>query len=206
MADKIESHGLQGIEFDLHYKQEDLHLHVPLIGQHSVHTVLRAAAAGLVEGLSWTEIAAGLQENHSQLRLVAVHSQTGALLLDDSYNASPESTLAALNLLKEIEGKKIAVLGDMLELGPYEQQGHEKVGFRVAEVANELIAVGERGKIIADSARKGGMPAKSIHWFAEVTPVIDFLQKTLTENDVALIKGSHGLRMDKIVTALEVES
>ena len=105
-ADKIESHGLQGIEFDLHYKQEDLHLHVPLIGQHSVHTVLRAAAAGLVEGLSWTEIAAGLQENHSQLRLVAVHSQTGALLLDDSYNASPESTLAALNLLKRDRGEE----------------------------------------------------------------------------------------------------
>ena len=205
-ADEIESHGLRGIEFNLHVQNETFHIHVPLIGQHSVHTVLRAAAAGMVEGLSLTEIIASLQESHSQLRLVAIHSRNGALILDDTYNASPESTLAALSLLSELEGRKIAVLGDMLELGKYERQGHEKVGYRVAEVADELIAVGELGKIIAEAALEGGLPAKSVHWFGDVNDVIELLTKKLTEKDVALIKGSHGLRMDRIVSALEVES
>jgi UDP-N-acetylmuramoyl-tripeptide--D-alanyl-D-alanine ligase len=205
-ADEIESHGLRGIEFNLHTEEDVYHIHVPMIGQHSVHTILRAAAAGMVEGLSWTEIIAGLQESHSQLRLVAVHSRNGALILDDTYNASPESTLAALSLLSELEGRKIAILGDMLELGKYEKQGHEKVGYRVAEVADELIAVGKLGKIIADAALAGGLPAKSVHWFSDVNEVIDLLNQKLTEKDVALIKGSHGLRMDRIVTALEVES
>lgn len=205
-ADEIESHGLQGIEFKLHVKHDSFHIHVPMIGQHSVHTILRAAAAGMVEGLSWAEIIAGLQETHSQLRLVAVHSRNGALILDDTYNASPESTLAALSLLEELEGRRIAVLGDMLELGKYEKLGHEKVGFRVAEVADELIAVGKLGKIIAEAAMEAGLPAKSVHWFAEVDQVIDLLDEKLTKRDVALIKGSHGLRMDRIVTALEIES
>jgi len=135
-ADHIESQGLEGIFFRMHYRNEVLHLRVPLIGRHSVHTVLRAAAVGLVEGLSWAEIVYGLQSSHTQLRMVAVHTQQGALILDDTYNASPESTLAALNLLSEMEGRKVAVLGDMLELGQYEQVGHERVGLRAAEVCD----------------------------------------------------------------------
>lgn len=205
-ADEIESEGLDGIKFRLHYQNEVLHLHVPLIGEHSVHTALRAAAAGLAEGLSWTEIIFGLKQSHAQLRLVTVQTNSGALLLDDTYNASPESTLAALNLLGKIDGRKIAVLGDMLELGPYEKQGHEVVGIRVAEVAEKLVAIGERSKIIVESARRVGMPASSIFWFKDVEPAIDMLKELLKEGDIALIKGSHGLRMDRIVAALEADS
>lgn len=205
-ADQIESMGLEGIRFRLHYKNEVLHLRVPLIGAHSVHTALRAAAVGLVEELTWGEIIDGLQHAHTQLRLVAVRTQSGALILDDSYNASPESTLAALNLLNELEGRHIAVLGEMLELGPYERQGHEKVGLRVAEVAQRLIAVGERAKLIVQAARRAGMPAANITWIEDVPEVLDLLRSELKEGDVALIKGSHGLRMDRIVAELESAS
>jgi len=142
-ADNVEGQGLEGIRFRLHYKRETLHVRVPLIGRHSVHTALRAAAVGLVEGLTWQEIFDGLNQGHTQLRLVAVRSKTGALILDDTYNASPESMLAALNLLDELEGRKIAVLGDMLELGQYERQGHEMVGLRAAQVASTLLTLGE---------------------------------------------------------------
>ena len=141
-ADNVEGQGLEGIRFRLHYQRETLHVRVPLIGRHSVHTALRAAAVGLVEGLTWQEIFDGLNQGHTQLRLVAVRSKTGALILDDTYNASPESMLAALNLLDELDGRKIAVLGDMLELGHYERQGHEMVGLRAAQVANTLAHLG----------------------------------------------------------------
>jgi UDP-N-acetylmuramoyl-tripeptide--D-alanyl-D-alanine ligase len=205
-ADDIQGLGLEGIRFQLHYQSETLHARVPLIGRHSVHTALRAAATGIVEGLTWQEIFEGLHQGHTQLRLVAVRSQTGALLLDDTYNASPESMLAALNLLDELEGRKIAVLGDMLELGPYEKQGHEMVGTRAARVADVLLTLGMRSRIIAESARKSGMDRSNIHEFNELEPIVTWLGKNLTPEDTVLIKGSHGLRMDRIVAALEVRS
>jgi UDP-N-acetylmuramoyl-tripeptide--D-alanyl-D-alanine ligase len=205
-ADHVEGMGLDGIRFRLHYHNEVLHLRVPLIGRHSVHTALRAAAVGLVEGLTWGEIIHGLQEARSQLRLVAVRSTSGALILDDSYNASPESTLAALNLLQELEGRRVAVLGEMLELGQYEWQGHEKVGIRAAEVADRLIAVGEKAQQIVQAARKAGLPARKITWVPDAPEAITILSSELKEGDVVLIKGSHGLRMDRIVSALEASA
>ena len=199
----MEGLGLEGIRFRLHYRSEVLHLRVPLIGRHSVHTALRAAAVGLVEGLTWQEIFNGLRSEHTQLRLVAVLAENGALILDDTYNASPESTLAALNLLDELEGRKVGVLGDMLELGQYEWRGHEMVGVRAAEVVDELVTVGERGRMIAAAASRSGLPDNMIIEFEENQAATRYLQESLSPNDVVLIKGSHGIRMDKIVAALE---
>jgi UDP-N-acetylmuramoyl-tripeptide--D-alanyl-D-alanine ligase len=204
-ADKIVGQGLNGIRFTMHYQNESYSLQAPLIGQHSVHTILRAVAVGLVEGLSIGEIIQGLHQASSQLRLVAVHTKQGALMLDDTYNASPESTLAALNLLNELPGRKIAVLGGMYELGQYEKAGHEKVGIRAAEVTDKLITLGEHARMISVAAFKAGLPSSSITNFDEPQQVVLALQAILQEGDVVLVKGSHGLRMDRIVQALEVE-
>jgi UDP-N-acetylmuramoyl-tripeptide--D-alanyl-D-alanine ligase len=203
-ADEIESLGLEGIQFQLHYRNEILHVKVPLIGQHSVHTALRAAAVGLVEGLTWQEIIEGLTSNRAQLRLVAVRSESGALILDDTYNASPESSLSALNLLVELDGRKLAVLGDMLELGQYEKQGHEMVGVRAAQVSEFLITVGERSHISAEAARRAGMKTSHVYEFENPGEAAQFLKNFMTSKDIVLIKGSRGIHMDLIVSALEV--
>jgi UDP-N-acetylmuramoyl-tripeptide--D-alanyl-D-alanine ligase len=205
-ADEIEGLGLDGIRFRLHYHKETLHVRIPLIGRHSVHTALRAAAVGLVEGLTWQEIFDGLYHGHTQLRLVAVRSRNGALLLDDTYNASPESMLAAISLLSELGGRKIAVLGDMLELGQYERQGHELIGLRVAQTADILITLGERAHMIAEAARKAGMKKSAVFEYEQVKQVVNWLKKSLGENDTVLIKGSHGLHMERIISALEKRS
>jgi UDP-N-acetylmuramoyl-tripeptide--D-alanyl-D-alanine ligase len=202
-ADNVEGLGLEGIRFRLHYRRETLHLRVPLIGRHSVHTALRAAAVGLTDGLSWQEIVDGLQTGRAQLRLVAVRTESGAIILDDTYNASPESTLAALNLLEDLEGRKIAVLGDMLELGQYEEQGHRMVGARAAEVANVLVTVGDRAKIIASAAANSGLSTSKIKEFDAAEQTFDFLRENLTSQDVVLVKGSRGMQMEVIVAALE---
>jgi UDP-N-acetylmuramoyl-tripeptide--D-alanyl-D-alanine ligase len=202
-ADDVVGLGLDGIRFRMHYRNETLHLRVPLIGRHSVHTVLRAAAVGLAVQLTWEEIINGLRSGHTQLRLVAVRTRRGALLLDDTYNASPESTLAALNLLDELEGHKVAVLGDMLELGPYELRGHQMVGVRVAEVVDELVTIGELGKIIAETAERAGLDAGSIHPLESAQQAVDYLSPRLESRDVVLVKGSRGMHMDRIVAALE---
>jgi len=179
-------------------------LRVPLLGRHSVHTVLRASAVGLLEGLTWQEIIQGLRVGHTQLRLVAVEAESGALLLDDTYNASPKSMLADLNLLEEMEGRKIAVLGDMLELGRYERLGHEKVGIRAAEIVETLVTVGPLAKIIGEAAAQAGLHEKKIFCLEDSQAAIEFLEDYLREGDVVLVKGSHGVRMDRIVAALEV--
>jgi len=202
-ADQVEGLGLEGIRFRLHYGNETMHLRVPLIGRHSVHTALRAAAVGLVEGLTWQEIVNGLRAGHTQLRLVAVRAESGALLLDDTYNASPQSMMAALNLLDEMDGRKIAVLGDMLELGPYEWQGHEKVGIRAAEVADEIVTIGERGRMIAAAACRAKFPNCELTELENSDQAIEFLRDLLQANDVVLVKGSRGMCMDRIVAVLE---
>ena len=211
-ADNVESLGLEGIRFWMHYRQqknrpaEVLQLHVPLIGRHSVQTVLRAAAVGLVDGLTWQEIVSGLRSASNELRLIAVRTQNGALILDDTYNASPESMLAALNLLNDLVGRKVAVLGDMLELGQYEQRGHEMVGIRAAEVVDELVTVGERGKIIAQAALEAGLPASNTTILDDVEQAIQYLQPELKPDDVVLVKGSNMMRMERIVAALEYQA
>jgi UDP-N-acetylmuramoyl-tripeptide--D-alanyl-D-alanine ligase len=114
--------------------------------------------------------------------------------------------LAALNLLNDLEGRKVAVLGDMLELGPYEQRGHEMVGIRAAEVVDELVTLGERGRIIAHAALEAGLPATRITILDHVEQAIRYLKPGLQLNDVVLVKGSNMMRMDRIVSALEYQA
>jgi UDP-N-acetylmuramoyl-tripeptide--D-alanyl-D-alanine ligase len=201
-ADQIESLGLEGVRFVLHNGGEAFHVRVPMLGQHSVHTALRAAAVGLVEGLAWDDILGGLQTSPAQLRLVVVRGPKGALLLDDTYNAAPASVLAALNLLGELDGRRIAVLGDMLELGAQEEAGHRMVGARAAEIADELIVVGTRAHWMAEEAARAGMPAAHIASLASNQEAVDLLGGQIGSGDVVLIKGSRGMHMDEIVSAL----
>ena len=127
-------------------------------------------------------------------------------MLDDTYNASPESTLAALNLLEELDGtKNCSFMGDMLELGQYEEEGHYLVGARAAEVVSDLITIGNRGRIIAASALKSNLGSCCVHSFDPAMNSIGYLKSTLTTGDVVLIKGSHSMHMDQIVFALGKE-
>jgi len=201
-ADDINSMGLEGISFTLHSGRDHLSLHVPLLGRHSVHTSLRAAAVGLVEKLTWDEIVAGLRGLTSQLRLVAVPGPLGSVILDDTYNSSPESAIAALNLLEDLPGRHIAVLGDMLELGPVEESSHRLVGRRTMGVANLLVAVGERGRLIGEEAILAGMPSKDVFLVDGTDEAIQILEDVIQSGDMILVKGSHGARLDKIVDTL----
>ena len=203
-ADDVESFGLEGIRFTLHYQKETHLMKAPLIGRHSVLTALRAVSLGLIAGMTWEEILKGIRHGETQLRLTVEHTAEGATIIDDTYNASPESTLAALNLLAEIPGRRVAVLGDMRELGQYERKGHEMVGIRAAAVCDELIAVGTASKMLAEAALSAGMESLKVHWFAEVPEVIEYMmmhkpQKT----DIILVKGSRSLQMERITKALE---
>jgi UDP-N-acetylmuramoyl-tripeptide--D-alanyl-D-alanine ligase len=207
-AGDIVSAGLEGVRFVFHYQGDQIHAKVPLLGRHSVHTALRAALVGLVQGLAWEEIMAGLQTlpDTTQLRLVAAPGPNGSTLLDDTYNASPASTIAALNLLDDLTARrKIAVLGDMLELGSYEEEGHRKVGCRAADIVDVLIVIGRRAGFIAQEAQACGLEAEAIMAFDDRRPAIDYLRQILGPQDVVLVKGSNAMKLDEIVAALTVQ-
>jgi len=201
-ADEIESEGIEGISFEMHYNGESLRVHVPLLGRHSVHTALRAAAVGLAEGMRWDDILSGLQDQQAQIRLVAVPGPQGSTILDDTYNASPASTIAALNLLAELDGRKMAVLGDMLELGSYEEEGHKLVGRRAMDVADVLICVGSLGRMIGEEALSLGMDPERVCLCSDNQAAIECLLRGIQPGDYVLIKGSRGLQMEEIVVAL----
>lgn len=202
-ADNIESMGLEGIRCQMHYRGESNYLTAPLIGRHSVFTMLRAAAAAITLGISWDWIFFALKDTPVQVRIVTVPTHSGARIIDDSYNASPDSTIAALNLLNDLGGRKVAVLGDMLELGQYESEGHQKVGWRASQVTDELVLIGERSAITREAALSSGCRPEKIHWFADAVSAIPYLQENLKSGDIVLVKGSHSMHMETIVAALE---
>lgn len=201
-ANNIISMGLDGMHFRINYKKERLNIHVPLLGRHSVHTALRASAVGLVEGMTWDEIVAGLRGLTAQLRLVAVPGPNHSIILDDTYNSSPESAVAALNLLSDLDGRRVAVLGDMLELGPAEEASHRIVGRRARDVAHILVTVGPRGRLIAEEALAAGMAADQVHIIVDAEAAVPVLEEIIKSGDFVLVKGSRGVQMDRIVSAL----
>lgn len=201
-AESVEGFGLGGIAFTAHHAGASVALRLPTVGRHSVYAALAAASAGLVLGLSWHEIAEGLSDPEAHPRVNVVAAPGGVTLIDDTYNAAPSSTLAALDLLADLPGRKLAVLGDMLELGSAERRGHHEVGRRAAEVAEALVTVGPRGAWIADAAREAGMPAAQIVACATNEAAVAALRPLLREGDYVLVKGSRGMEMEHIVAAL----
>ena len=137
-----------------------------------------------------------------QLRLIATPGIKGSTLIDDSYNASPASSLAALNLLAELMGRKIAVLGDMLELGSYEEEGHRKVGRRAAEVVDKLVTVGELGATIGREAIAVGMNESDVLFARDNEQAVQSLLDLVSSGDLILVKGSRATHMDDIVAEL----
>jgi len=212
VAEDISSLGAKGTSFTVrvhnhllrdHLDAPNAQLWTPMLGRHAAMPALAAVTVGLIEGLSWDEIARGLAQTGQGIRLVLKTTPSGIQILDDTYNASPASTLAALETLQVIPGRHIAVLGDMLELGSYEEKGHRKVGKACPRYADFLLTVGTRARWIAEAAGEAGMATAQIRSVQDVQAAIASLQALLRPGDVVLIKGSRGMAMERIVAAIE---
>lgn len=203
-ASDVRTRGVDGISFALSYQGEERYAdRVALVGAHHVYTALAAVAIALAAGLTLDEAVNGLQAARAQFRATLVPGANGSMVLDDSYNSSPASARAALAMLKDIPARRrIAVLGDMLELGTYEAEGHREIGRAVAQVADELLTLGPRARLIAEEARQQGMAAVRVRELHDKGELVGVLQALLRDGDVALIKGSRGLALDTVVAAL----
>ena len=196
----LSTSGLEGISFRLTCDDESADVSAPLPGRHNLYNALAAAAVGLADGLSLQEVAAALAAADVPLRLRTLTGPQGSTILDDTYNASPTSMLAALDLLAELPGRRLALLGDMLELGSFEEEGHRLVGERAARTTNILYTLGERGRIIGEAAQAAGHP--EVRFLPSKKKAAAAIRKTLSEGDHLLVKASRVMALETVIEEL----
>lgn len=179
---------------------------LPLLGQHNIVNGLAALAVARHFNVDADHVRQGLSSlKLTGMRIEVVNCSDGLTVLNDVYNASPASMKAAIQTLSgyKTNGRKIAVLGDMLELGPEEKQFHEEIGlFAAKHGVDELFTYGTLGLSIVQGALKL-MPAEHVHAYTDKQKLIQHLRTCLTANDIVLVKASRGMRLEEIVDALK---
>ena len=205
-----------GIGFKIHYGDNVSFVPVALYGMLGKSQALAAGAAaavGIIYGMNLIEISQALADYKGPKgRLRILSGIKNSIIIDDTYNAAPSSTHLALDTLKdlplqEVQGKparRVAVLGDMLELGKYMVEAHESIGNLAGNIIDLLITVGLRGKFIAHAA-ENQMPKENIFSFPTSDLAKGKVQELIKEGDVVLVKGSQGVRMEKIVEEIMAE-
>jgi UDP-N-acetylmuramoyl-tripeptide--D-alanyl-D-alanine ligase len=157
------------------------------------------------------EIAKSLENfNLPKGRLQVLRGIKKSFIIDDTYNASPDSTIAALEVLRKVtlinSGVKIAILGEMLELGSYTEEGHQLVGKKAFEAGvSQLILVGERARHIAVGAKNAGFQEDDIFYFSYANEAGNFAVQRINQGDLILVKGSQGARMEKAILEIMAE-
>ena len=198
--------GLEGVLCTLMLNDTAYEVALPLPGTHQVMNALAAAAVGVALQVSAAAIVAGLQSYHGLYGRMAVkRGQDGVVLIDDTYNASPQSMRAALQCLAQtrVVGRRLAVLGDMLELGDEAPPLHAEVGMLVAQSGvHQLMTFGPLAQYIAQGAQQAGMAAACIHVTTQPEDVLTLLRSMMQPGDVILLKGSRGMAMERLVDAL----
>lgn len=197
---------LVGVSFKLAYNGSFVPVLLPnVIGYAAIYSALAGAAAGIVYGMNLVDISKALSSFQSPRgRMNIIDGIKGSLIIDDTYNSSPQSCASALEWMSKINVKagarKIAVLGDMLELGAYTEQGHQEIGRAAVKAGvDKLITVGERSTDIGIGAKEAGMKRDNIFNFDTADEARKFVEDRIQEGDLILVKGSQGVRMEKIV-------
>ena len=177
-----------------------------IIGESYIHSFLAAIAVGRAKGITVEMIAANLNKyNAPPGRMNLIQGINDTTIIDDSYNSSPDAVIAALDTLKNIvtTGAKIAVLGDMMELGKYSGDQHREIGRLAVKCANIIVTVGPRSRSgIREGALSEGMPEDNVRSFATSEEASAYLKSVIKSGDVILIKGSQSIRTEKVVKAL----
>ncbi|MEM7480432.1 MAG: UDP-N-acetylmuramoyl-tripeptide--D-alanyl-D-alanine ligase [Acidobacteriota bacterium] len=191
-----------GSRFRMRLGSRDVAVKLPLIGSHNIANALAAAACAFALGVDVKDIAAVLGDVRPVAGRGEVHKlKLGATLVDDSYNSNPEAAISALEGVAALSGKRRwAVLGEMRELGPETERFHREVGGQAAEAGYSPIAgVGEEAKALVAGAKAGGAAAK---WFKDAAAAAKWAVGQVTEGDVVLVKGSRGVALEEVVSAL----
>jgi UDP-N-acetylmuramoyl-tripeptide--D-alanyl-D-alanine ligase len=183
-----------------------MEIHLRLLGRHFVANALSAVAAACLFGVEMKQVKEALE--HFQpfpMRMEVVPLKGGMTLINDAYNANPNSMELALETLMEVKGKgrAIAVLGDMLELGEFAKEAHQQLGQKVGELSIDfLLTLGEEAPVVVESAIRHGSPPERTKVVGSHSEAVSILREMAQNGDWILVKGSRGMAMEKIVKSL----
>lgn len=203
----IENGTVEGVSFKMNYNDSFVPFRMTgSMGKSQGYAAAAAATVGVIFGMNLVDVSEALSEYHGPKgRLKILKGIKNSTIIDDTYNASPLSTHLALETLKDLPStRKIAVLGDMLELGKYTIPAHQEVGNMAGSFVDLLICVGSRAKFIADSAFNQ-MPKENIYRFETSDEAKPKVRELIKDGDLILVKGSQGMRMEKIVEEIIAE-
>lgn len=190
---------MSGLDFELVLGAERVSAHLPVTGEHMVRNALLAVTAGLELGLSLRECASGLAATKLSARRLSCTDIRGITVLDDSYNANPDSMEAALHALRGLPGggRRFAVLGRMGELGDYAGEGYRRVGATAANTMDLLIVVGAEAEPMAAAAESSG--AREVYRASDTSEAARLLRALAQPGDAVVIKGSRAARMERVL-------
>lgn len=201
-ADEIKPRGLKGIQCRIHAGEESFSVQIPIPGRHMVLNALAATAVGITMGLNVEQIKAGIEKLQSLGGRFHIIEKGGMFIIDDCYNANPVSMKASLDVLRDAEHRKVAILGDMFELGENAAELHAGVGCHAAK--NEidlLICVGEASRHMAEAAFQTGGCGEVLQ-VPTLASLLEVLPKLVQADDTILVKASHGMHFEKVVERL----
>ncbi|MEW6662260.1 MAG: UDP-N-acetylmuramoyl-tripeptide--D-alanyl-D-alanine ligase [Bacillota bacterium] len=204
-ASDIRYRGQAGMEFRAEIEGQKVSAFLPAPGEHNVKNALAAIGVGYCLGLTLEEAVQGLANlSLSSMRLQILPGCHGGMVINDAYNANPDSTVASLKVLSNIkENRAVAILGDMYELGNLVERGHYQVGEAASHLGIDiLVAVGPLSRYTADGASAGGMDANRVIHCSTKEEALTFLTGILQEGDTVLVKASRGMAMEEIVQGL----
>jgi UDP-N-acetylmuramoyl-tripeptide--D-alanyl-D-alanine ligase len=218
-ASAIGGDTLRGRHFTLHYKGDFIPIQLQIPGEHGITIALSAAAVGLAAGMSLEKIKVALEDLQTFKRRGEIKvGPNGSTLIDDSYNANRQSILAIAKAMHEAqidpEGKRWALLGDILELGSYAREEHYKTGLVLATLVDYIVAIGDQARFYVEGALEAGLPAEQTYYYAarledrlEVEAAkraaADLLRQQVKDKDLILLKASLGLGMDTLLAMLQ---
>ncbi len=201
-ATDVQALGADGMRFVLRHGEQQEQVTIPALGRHGVHNALAGAAAGLAAGLDVPTIVRGLARPLRLEHRSALLDVGPWHILDDTYNAAPDSMFAALDLLASLPGRRLAVLGEMLELGEVSRAAHIEVGRHAAACAELVLAVGTTADDYLEGAQLGGLDSTALRRAVDVEGALEQLLAELRPGDVVLLKGSRGAALDLLVDRL----
>jgi UDP-N-acetylmuramoyl-tripeptide--D-alanyl-D-alanine ligase len=199
-ATDVSARGIEGLQFVVHDGARTAEVRLPLPGRHLVASALAALGAATALGVPLDEAATALSAMDAPAHRMNVRRAAEFVVIDDSYNASPAAVMAALAVLGSVSTRRVAVIGDMLELGTLSAEAHEVAGREAAKQADVLVGVGELARTIVSSARAAGL--RDTHQVADGAEALMLLRRIVRRGDTVLVKGSHSLALDQLADAL----
>jgi UDP-N-acetylmuramoyl-tripeptide--D-alanyl-D-alanine ligase len=199
-ATDVTALGIEDLRFVAHDGAQSVEVRLPLPGRHLVASGLAALGAATALGVPLDEAATALSAMDVPAHRMNVRRTAELVVIDDSYNASPAAVMAALAVLGSVRTRRVAVIGDMLELGALSADAHEAAGREAAKQADVLVGIGELARTIVSAARAAGL--RETYQVADRAEALMLLRRILRRGDTVLVKGSHSLALDQLADAL----